>query len=30
MHKSLTGLWRLAEFIPKRHYNASEKKRSAA
>jgi uncharacterized protein (DUF2235 family) len=24
-HESLTGLWRLAEFIPKRHYNAKRK-----
>jgi uncharacterized protein (DUF2235 family) len=25
-HKSLTGLWNLAEFIPKRHYNWKKKK----
>ena len=25
MHESLTGLWRVAEFIPKRHYNAKRK-----
>jgi len=26
MHESLTGLWRLAEFVPKRHYNWARKK----
>jgi len=22
MHNSLTGLWRIAEFVPKKHYDA--------
>jgi uncharacterized protein (DUF2235 family) len=26
LHESLTGLWNIAEFIPKRHYNWTEKK----
>ena len=28
-HESLTGLWRAAEFIPKRHYNAKREERGA-
>lgn len=26
MHESLTGLWRVAEYVPKRHYNWAEQK----
>ena len=29
MHESLTGWWRVAEFIPKRHYNAERQGRRA-
>lgn len=28
MHESLEGFWRLAEFVPKRHYDAATKRRT--